>query len=121
MREIAHGIHPAVLSDEGLAAAVDTLAERAATPLCIEAVPDERYPAPVENAAYRVVAEAVKVGATRVRVTRRDGVLRVDVDAAAAPADLVELEDRVGALDGSIRVEGGPGGAVRLRSEIPCA
>ena len=120
LRELAHGIHPAVLSDEGLGAAVDALAERAARPLCIEAVPNERFPAPVENAAYRVVAEAVKVGATSVRVTRGDGVLRVDVDVVAVPEDLVELNDRVGALDGWIRVETGPGEGVRLRSEIPC-
>jgi signal transduction histidine kinase len=121
LRELAHGIHPAVLSDEGLAAAIDALAERASTPVCIEAVPAERYPAPVEHAAYRVVADAFTAGATRVRALRRDTVLCVEVDTAAAPQDLVQLEDRVGALDGWIQVEGRPGGGVRLRSEIPCA
>ena len=121
LRELAHGIHPAVLSDEGLAAAVDALVERSAIPVCIESVPDERYASPVEHAAYRVVAEALTAGATRVWATRRDGVLRVEVDTPSAPEGLVGLADRVGALNGWIRVEKRPEGGMTLRSEIPCA
>jgi signal transduction histidine kinase len=121
LRELAHGIHPAVLSDEGLAAALESLAEGAPAPLRIAAVPDERFPPAVETAAYLVVAEAAKAGAARVSATRRDGALVVDVDAEAEPDGLVDLEDRIGALDGRLVVEQAPGGRVRIRAEIPCA
>jgi signal transduction histidine kinase len=120
LRVVAHGIYPAVLTDEGLAAALESLAEAAAHPVEIVDVTDERYPAAVENAAYRVVAEAAKKGATRVAATRRDDRLVIDVAATAPPKELVELEDRVGALNGRIRVEEGPSG-VTLRAEFPCA
>jgi signal transduction histidine kinase len=121
LRELAHGIHPAVLSDEGLAAALESLAEDAPAPLRIAAVPQERFPPAVETAAYLVVAEAAKAGAARVSATRRDGALVVEVEAEAEPQGLVELEDRVGAVDGRLAVEQAPGGRVRIRAEIPCA
>src|SRR6266540_5945106 len=120
LRELAHGIYPAVLSDEGLAAAVEALAEGAPAPLGIGAMPQERFPAAVETAAYLVVAEAAKAGAARVSAARRDGVLLVEVEAEAEPDGLVELEDRVSALDGRVAVERAPGGGVRIRAEIPC-
>ena len=116
---MARGVYPAALSDDGLASAFESLVEAASEPIEIVDVPDERYPAAVENTAYRVVAEVAKTGATRVRATCRGGRLLIDVDATALPEQMVELEDRVGALDGRIRVEGGPSG-VTLRAEIPC-
>ena len=109
-----------MLSDEGLAAAIEALAEGAQAPLRIATVPDERFPPAVETAAYLVVAEAAKVGAARVSATWRDGALVVDVETEAEPGQLVELEDRVGALDGKLAVERAPGGGVRIRAEIPC-
>jgi signal transduction histidine kinase len=118
LRELAHGIHPAVLSDEGLAAAVEALAEEA--PVRIAALPQERFPAAVETAAYLVVAEAAKAGPARASAERRDAVLVVDVEAVAEPEGLLDLEDRVGALDGHLAVERAPGGGVRIRAEIPC-
>jgi signal transduction histidine kinase len=118
LRELAHGIHPAVLSDEGLAAAVEALAEE--VPLRIGDLPQERFSPAVETAAYLVVAEAAKVGAARVRAERRDGVLVVDVEAEAGPGGLLDLEDRVRALDGRLRVEPVADGGVRIRAEIPC-
>ncbi len=118
LRELAHGIHPAVLSDEGLAAAVEALAEEA--PVRIAALPQERFPAAVETAAYLVVAAAAKAGPALASAERRDGVLVVDVEAEAEPEGLLELEDRVGALDGNLAVERAPGGGVRIRAEIPC-
>jgi signal transduction histidine kinase len=118
LRELAHGIHPAVLSDEGLAAAVEALAEEA--PLRIAALPQERFPPAVETAAYLVVAEAAKAGGVRVSAERRDAALLVDVEAEAEPEGLVDLEDRVGALDGRLAVEHAADGAVRIRAEIPC-
>jgi signal transduction histidine kinase len=120
LRELAHGIHPAVLSDEGLAAALEALAEVTPASLRIAALPQERFPAPVETAAYIVVAEAAKAGAARVSATRRDGALVVDVETEAEPDGFVDLEDRVGALDGRLAVERAPGGGVRIRAEIPC-
>lgn len=119
LRVIAHGIHPAVLSDEGLLAAVDALAEEVARPVVVN-IGDARYPASVENAAYRVIAEAARCGLSSVTASRRDGALVLDVQAATAPERLVDLEDRVGALNGTLRVREEPGGAVRLRAEIPC-
>jgi signal transduction histidine kinase len=120
LRELAHGIHPVVLSDEGLAAAVEALAEATPAPLRIGAFPQQRFPAAIETAAYLVVAEAAKAGSARVGATRRDGALLVDVEAEAEPQGLVDLEDRVGALDGRVAVERAPGGGVRIRAEIPC-
>jgi signal transduction histidine kinase len=120
LRELAHGIHPAVLSDEGLAAALEALAEGTPAPLRIAAVPQERFPPAVETAAYMVVAETAKAGAARVSATRRNGVLVVDVETEAEPDGLVDLEDRVGALDGRLAVKRAPGGRVRIRAEIPC-
>jgi signal transduction histidine kinase len=120
LRELAHGIHPAVLSDEGLAAAVEALAEGAPAPLRIAAVTNERFPPAVETAAYLVVAEAAKAGSARVSAARRDGALVVEVETEAEPDGLVELEDRVGALDGRLAVERPPDGGVRIRAEIPC-
>jgi signal transduction histidine kinase len=118
LRELAHGIHPAVLSDEGLAAAVEALAEE--VPLRIGDLPQERFSPAVETAAYLVVAEAAKAGAASVRAERRDGALVVDVEAEAEPEELVDLEDRVGALDGRLDVERAADGGVRIRAEIPC-
>jgi signal transduction histidine kinase len=120
LRDLAHGIHPAVLSDEGLAAAVEALAESAPAPLCIGALPQERLPRAVETAAYLIVAEAAKAGAVSVSATGRDGGFVVDVEAEEEPEGLVDLEDRVGALDGKLGVERVPGGGVRIRAEIPC-
>jgi signal transduction histidine kinase len=118
LRELAHGIHPAVLSDEGLAAAVEALAEEA--PLRIAAVPQERFSPAVETAAYLVVAEAAKEGAVRVSAERRDGALVVEVEAETEPEGLLDLEDRVGALDGRLGIERASDGGVRIRAEIPC-
>jgi signal transduction histidine kinase len=118
LRELAHGIHPAVLSDEGLAAAVEALAEE--SPLRVAALPPERFSAAVETAAFLVVAEAASTGVASVSAERRDGVLVVDVEAGAEPEGLLDLEDRVGALNGRLAVERLVHGGVRIRAEIPC-
>jgi signal transduction histidine kinase len=118
LRQLAHGIHPAVLSDEGLAAAVEALAEEA--PVRIVNLPQERFSPAVETAAYLVVAEPAKTGAVRVSAQRLDGALVVDVEAEAEPDGLLDLKDRVGALDGRLEVERATAGGVRIRAEIPC-
>jgi signal transduction histidine kinase len=133
LRELARGIHPAVLSERGLAAALATLAGRA--PLYVDvAAPDERLPPPVELAAYYVAAEALTnvvkyADATKatVAVTRENGRVTVEVsDDGVGGADpargtgLRGLADRVGALDGRLRVHSEPGAGTLVRADIPC-
>ena len=106
LRDSAHGIYPAVLGDEGLAAALETLAE-ADPRLRIRRAPERRFPEPVESAAYVTVLQVLRASAgDRVVVDAAvdDGALSVAVSAAGASAlDRQELEDRAGALDGEFR------------------
>jgi signal transduction histidine kinase len=121
LRELAHGIFPAVLADEGLAAALEALAEEA--PIEITALPGERLDAPVEAAGYFVVSEAIRrsaANAFKVGAFRRDGLLVIEVEGDTVPDEIVDLEDRVGALDGILDVVHDPGGRVTIRAEIPC-
>jgi signal transduction histidine kinase len=123
LRKLAHGIFPAVLDEEGLAAAVEALAEEAAVPFEIGKVPEERLDPAIEAAAYFVIAGlARRSGSTSLTVSaaRPEKSLQVEVTTDNAPADIVELEDRVGALDGTLSVSREPGGRVRIRAEIPC-
>jgi len=119
LRDIAHGIHPAVLTDEGLDAAVDCLAD--SMPLLIGRMPAERFADSVENAAYRVIAESERTGPTRVAAQRCGAALVVDVTTASKPDAIVELEDRIGAVNGSIVTGTGEGTEFTLHVEIPCA
>ena len=121
LRELAHGIFPAVLADEGLAAALEALAEEA--PIEITALPGERLSAPVEAAGYFVVSEAIRrsaASAFTVGASRRDGLLVIEVEGNTLPDEIVDLEDRVGALDGTLEVVREPSGTVTIRAEIPC-
>jgi signal transduction histidine kinase len=123
LRELAHGIFPAVLADEGFAAAIEALAEDGRVPVMIRSLPDERFAPPVESAAYTVVAETAG-GTTSpvvVDVQRVGEVLRVDVASQDLSAvDVVALEDRVGALDGRLEVLRREDGWVTIRAELPC-
>jgi PAS domain S-box-containing protein len=133
LRELARGLHPAVLSDRGLRAAVEMLAGRSAVPVEIAEVPDERLPEPVEAAAYYLIAEALTnvakyAGASvvNVRVAAADGRVFVEVsDDGVGGADptggsgLRGLADRVEALGGSLEVVSPAGAGTRLRAEIP--
>jgi signal transduction histidine kinase len=134
LRELARGIHPAMLTDRGLGAAVESLATRAPLPVELAAMPDERLPAPVEAAAFYVISEALAnigkyahASAARVSVTRVDGHAVVEVDddgvGGADPGSgsgLSGLLDRIEALDGSLAVVSPEGGGTRIRAEIPC-
>jgi signal transduction histidine kinase len=123
LRELAQGIFPAVLADEGLAAAVEALVEGAPMPVEISRLPEARFEPSVETAAYFVVSEALhRSGGSQLEIAvgRADGRLVIEIVGDRAPESLIELEDRVGALDGTIEVMGAPGGAVRLKAEIPC-
>ena len=132
LRELARGIHPAVLTDRGLGAALASLVGRAPIPVELEA-PAERLPPAIEAAAYYVVAEAItnvvkyaSASSAVVRLTQEDGVLAVTIsDDGVGGADptmgsgLRGLVDRVSALDGSLIVESPPGAGTSIRAEIP--
>jgi signal transduction histidine kinase len=133
LRALARGIHPAILTEEGLAAALSGLARRAAVPVEL-AVCQERLPARVEATAYFVAAEALAnvvkhAHASRVsiEVARANGEVAIEVsDDGSGGADpggpgLRGLRDRVEALDGRLRVESPAGGGSRVRAAIPCA
>jgi signal transduction histidine kinase len=123
LRELAQGIFPAVLDEEGFSAAIEALAEGGVIPLVITALPEERLDPSVEAAAYFVVAETIRrSGASTLAVsaTRHNGRFVVEVEGDRAPVEIVELEDRVGALDGSVDVVHERSGKVRIRAEIPC-
>jgi PAS domain S-box-containing protein len=133
LRELARGLHPAILTQRGLGAAVRGLAERAPLLVEITALPEDRLPEPVEAAIYYLVAEALtnvakyaQASAAMVEITLRNGSAIVEISddgiGGAAPTDgsgLGGLADRVEALAGRLQVESPPGGGTQLRAEIP--
>jgi len=124
LRELAHGIFPAVLADEGLAAAVEALAEEARVPIRIRSLPERRYDAPIETAAYTVVAEAARIATSTLVVAAKasPGALVVEVETQDGDAlDVAALEDRLGALDGRLVLVRTDNGRVTIRAELPCA
>jgi signal transduction histidine kinase len=134
LRELAHGVHPAILTEDGLAAALDAITARTPLPVTLD-VSDDRLSPQVEATAYYVVCEALAnvvkhARATRASVSaqRRNGMLVVEVDddgiGGARPDDgsgLRGLTDRVEALGGRLRIESPVGGGTRIVGEIPCA
>jgi signal transduction histidine kinase len=133
LRDLARGIHPTLLTDLGLAAALDALASRAPVPVEVSGVPSTRLPAEVEAAAYYVTAEALtnvakyaQASECAVRLALEDGRLRVEVcDDGVGGADpstgsgLLGLRDRVEALDGRLEVESPPGVGTTVAVELP--
>jgi signal transduction histidine kinase len=103
LRELAHGIYPAVLAEEGLAAALESLAEGQPRLRLIE-LSEQRAPEPVESAAYRVIIGALHAsdGPVEARTACADGILTVETRGAII--DTQEIEDRVGALDGTLAI-----------------
>jgi PAS domain S-box-containing protein len=132
LRELARGIHPAVLTDRGLEAALEALASRAPLPVEIDG-PDGDLPTPVETAAYYVVSEALanvtkyaQASSVKVTVARSNGYALVEVvDDGIGGADpsrgsgLSGLADRVASLSGRLAVDSPPGAGTRVRAEIP--
>jgi signal transduction histidine kinase len=135
LRELARGIHPAVLSERGLGAAVESLAQRSRLPIQVERLPEERLPHTVEIAAYYVIAEALtnvaKYAAAErvvVAVEREDGLARIEVrDDGAGGADLDRgsglrgLADRLALVGGRLDVSSPPGAGTCVSAEIPVA
>jgi signal transduction histidine kinase len=133
LRDLAHGIHPAVLSDLGLRAALQALAARAPVPVEIANVPSEPLPPAVEAAAYFVTAEALtnvakyaQANECDVCLTVEDGRLRVEIrDDGVGGADpskgtgLLGLRDRVEALDGSLEVDSPPDEGTAVIVDLP--
>jgi signal transduction histidine kinase len=135
LRELARGIHPVVLTERGLRAALDALVARAPVPVEVTTLPDERLAAPVEAAMYYVVAESITnvakyahASSASVSIERSRGVATVTVSddgvGGADPASgsgLRGLAARVEALNGRLDVDSPPGAGTRIKAEIPLA
>ena len=133
LRNLVRGIHPAVLTDRGLDAAVSALAARSTIPVEVNISLAERPPATVESVAYFVIAEALTnatkhSGASLVRVDGRvvDGRLRIEVtDDGRGGADLQHggglsgLTSRLAAVEGRLRVASPVGGPTTILAEMP--
>jgi PAS domain S-box-containing protein len=133
LQEISRGIHPAILAQGGLAAALKTLARRSAVPVLLEVRAETRLPEPVEVAAYYIVSEALTntakhahASAVHVAVETRDGVLELSIhDDGRGGADptrgsgLIGLTDRVDALGGTIGVASPIGEGTTLLITLP--
>jgi len=133
LREIARGIHPAILSEGGLGPALRTLARRAAIAVELDAAAMARLPEPIEVAAYYVVSEALtnatkhaRASVVRVAVEERDDSLRLSIrDDGVGGADpargsgMIGLRDRAEALGGSIEVSSPPGEGTLILVQLP--
>jgi signal transduction histidine kinase len=135
LREIARGIHPAVVSGHGLSVALEHLAARAPVPVELKVDLDGRLAEPLEVAAYYVVSESLvniakhaQATSARIEVFQEDGELVLEVlDDGVGGADsergsgIRGLADRVEALNGRLRIWTSRGGGTRVKAEIPCA
>ena len=133
LRELARGIHPAILTDHGLTPALEALAARAPLPVEVSGLPSARLSEPIEAAAFYVVSESLANVAkyasaswARVELARDNGVLVVEVsDDGVGGADAVNgsglrgLSDRVEALGGRFRVSSEQGRGTTVRAELP--
>jgi len=135
LRELARGIHPALLSDRGLGPALEALATRAPVPVEVSGVPAQRLDPAVESAAYFITAEALTNVAKYAHASEACVELCVDGDrlrvqvsddgvGGAEPSSgsgLRGLRDRVDALDGELEIASPPGGGTTVRVELPLA
>ena len=133
LRELASGIHPALLSERGLGPALEALAGRAPIPVTVTGIPEQRLPPPIESAAYFTTAEALtnvakyaQADFASVDLTVLPGRLRLAIaDDGVGGADLQTgtglrgLRDRVEALDGRLEVDSPPGVGTTVVAEIP--
>lgn len=134
LRELARGLHPTVLTDEGLEPALASLAQRAPLPVSLNVSLPDRLPATAEAAAYYVVSESVTNAAKHARASNvvvtldehaGQATLLVSDDgiggADAAGSGLRGLADRVESIDGTFNVTSPPGGGTKIKAVIPCA
>jgi len=134
LRDLARGIHPTLLRDEGLQAAVEALALRASIPVAVFGEVQERLPDQIELAAYFVVSEALtnvakhaSARAAAVSLDQESGVLRVTVTdngvggaQITADSGLAGLRGRLDALDATLAIESELGTGTTIRAELPC-
>ena len=134
LRDLAHGIHPATVSDHGLGVALESLTTCASVPVDVRGASQERLPEPVELAAFFLVAEALAniakhahASSAAVDLSREGRHLIVEVSddgvggaATERGTGLRGLADRIEALGGRLQVWSPPGKGTRLRAEIPC-
>ncbi len=135
LRELARGIHPAILTDRGLGAALAALAARSPVIVHVGELPAERPPAAIESAAYFVAAESLtnmvrysKASLATIELTQNDDAVVIEIsDNGIGGADINSgsglrgLQDRVAALDGKFFVVSEPGSGTTIRAEFPCA
>lgn len=134
LRELARGLHPSVLSTDGLRPALEQLADTASVPVAIEG-PTERFPEAIESTAYFVASEALAnvtkhahATSARITVAQRDGRLTLEVAddgvggaSVGSGSGLTGLTDRVEAIGGSFVVESPSTGGTTIRAELPTA
>src|SRR5580765_7947659 len=134
LRDLARGIHPTLLRDEGLQIAVEALARRASIPVTVHGAVHDRLPDSIELAAYFVVSEALTnvtkhASPTEASVTlvRESGVLRVTITddgvggaQIATGSGLAGLRDRLDALDATLAIDSRPTQGTTVRAELPC-
>ena len=135
LRELARGIHPAVVAGHGLEVALESLVARAPVPVRLTVDLDGRLPERIEMAAYYLVSEGLanvakyaRAAGAKVDITRRNGELVVEVvddgvggaNTDGGGSGIRGLADRVEALGGRLRVWSPGGGGTRVRAEIPC-
>lgn len=132
VRGLARGVHPTILTEAGLGAAVDALAERAPVPVAVD-IEDRRYDPQLEATAYFVIAEALTnvaryASATEARVLVRETVEELIVSVSddgrggadpTAGSGLRGLQDRVAAMDGSLSIDSPAGGGTMIRASLP--
>ena len=134
LRELARGIHPAILTDRGLGPALEAILARAPVPIELTELPETRLPEPVEAAVYYVVAETITNIAKHARAESATVSVRLVAETAhvvitdngiggadpAGGSGLRGLADRIEALDGGLRIESRPGHGTRIEARIPC-
>ncbi len=134
LRELARGIHPAILTERGLRAAIAALVDRAPVPVATD-VPEERYPPNVESAVYFLVSEALANVAKHANATR--AAVSISCDGRTLIAEIVDdgggravlrpggglqgLADRASTVGGRLEILSPPGSGTTIRTEIPCA
>ena len=135
LRELARGVHPAILTEDGLAAALESLAGRTPFPVRVVAAPDERLPAEIEAAAYFVACEALAnavkhadASSVTISAAQTNGRLVVEVAddgcggaRVGSGSGLRGLADRVEAYGGQLDIVSPAGAGTRVRAELPCA
>jgi signal transduction histidine kinase len=134
LRDLARGIHPAVLSEQGLAVALESLALRSPVPTKLVECPDRRLPSAIEIGVYYLVAEALTNTIKHARASH--ATVSVSADAASVTVEVQDdgaggasieagsglrgLADRVASLDGRLALHSPPGGGTTLTAELPC-